>query len=190
MTRRMRFLAAVLVASSALMSAPADAQDVTVGYQFQQFRKTSEENYPLGFGVDASVPLAHRLSILGQIDASRKAQGGREDDGLYELTTTIATYAAGLRWTVQSADSTIFVQALGGAMRISLGCKVDGVDVCHDSGFDLAESHGLVGVGGGLLFPIAKRVGGVAQVDYRRVFWRNEGTNSLRFLAGLRFRFR
>ena len=75
-------------------------------------------------------------------------------------------------------------------MRLSGGCKVDGVDVCSASDEDPSVTYGIVDLGGGLLFPFTRRMSGVVQVDYRRVFVEDSGGNSIRFLAGARFGFK
>lgn len=78
---------------------------------------------------------------------------------------------------------------LGGALHLSGSCKVDGVDCRSFSDEDLSETYGIVDVGGGLLFPFGRRMSGVAQIDYRRVFVEDSGSNSVRFLAGVRVGF-
>ena len=40
--------------------------------------------------------------------------------------------------------------------------------------------------GGGVAFPLTERLMGVGQFDYRRIFFEGGGSNSIRFVAGVR----
>ena len=100
-----------------------------------------------------------------------------------------STFAAGLSWTSRNPGARVFAHVLGGALHLSGGCKVDGVDCRSFSDEDLSETYGIVDVGGGLLFPFGRRMSGVAQIDYRRISVEDSGGNSVRFLAGVRVGF-
>lgn len=48
-------------------------------------------------------------------------------------------------------------------MRLSAGCKIDGVDCRSVSDEDLSETYGIVDVGGGLVFPFGRRTSGAVR---------------------------
>ena len=112
----------------------------------------SSESWPAGFGIEASIPLARSVSLVGQFDWSHKSESFTFDDGALEIAARISTYAAGLRWTSRNPDARVLAQVLGGGMRLSAGCKIDGVDCRSVSDEELSETYGIVDVGGDSCF--------------------------------------
>jgi hypothetical protein len=181
------------VASLAMVVArPASAQDVTVGYQYQHLSGGGDGiNYPAGFGVDASFPVAGNLSVVGQFDWSRKSESASYLGTSVEASSKISTFGGGIRWNGTGASAKPFVQGLIGAMKASADCTVAGIS-CSDlvGGVDTSSTNMMIELGGGVTFPLSGKVGGVAQVDYRRVFGDGSDVNSVRFLVGARFGFK
>lgn len=193
MTRRLKGL---LLASLTLLSfaaaAPASAQDISLGYQWQRLSGEGDSsNMPLGFNIDVARNVSGPLDVVGQFDWSRR----REEELIFgtsvEATMNLATFGGGVRWRPATASGSAapFVQALLGASRMSASCTVAGVD-CSEVSEDLsldAETKLMVQFGGGATFPLRGRTSGLAQIDYRRIF-ADSGVNSVRFVVGARMR--
>ena len=157
-------LGAVLAVGAAL---PVAAQDVSFGYQFQRISCCGHsDNFPMGFNADASFPIGGgALSGMGQFDWSRTSDGG--------VTETIMGFGGGVRWSrLSNPKATPFVQI--------------GVGAGRDSFEDVSETDLGVQVGGGVAVPINDTISAVGQADYRRVFKEDGGTNSIRFVGGIR----
>jgi hypothetical protein len=143
---------------------------------FQRLSAGDGENYPVGFNaaVAGSLPANPNLSILGQLDWSRKSV---EAFGLEE-TQTLLGFGGGARWSFTTNPSmTPFIQGVIGAVRLSQS---------SDDFGDFSETEMAVQFGGGVAFPLSGNISGLGQVDYRRIFTEGEGTNAIRFVAGIR----
>jgi hypothetical protein len=90
-----------------------------------------------------------------------------------------------VRWTAPGAAARPFVQALVGAMHASADCSVAGIS-CDDVIGDTSDTNAMLQFGGGVAFPLTERLMGVGQFDYRRIFFEGGGSNSIRFVAGVR----
>jgi len=55
------------------------------------------------------------------------------------------------------------------------------------SGADFSATDVMAQVGGGVAVPLNKRVSAVGQLAYRRIFTKDPGTNSIRFVGSIRF---
>jgi hypothetical protein len=179
-----RTLACLSVA--ALISAvPASAQNVSFGYQFQHLSNGGDGfNMPLGLNVDAAVPVGSRLSIVGQVDWSRKSESETFVGTSVEATLSATTYGGGVRWTGRAPSVAPYIDVLFGATHFSGNGNVAGVEVLSDSSTDA-----MFQVGGGVAVPLDGATSVIGQFDYRRIFTDDEGTNSIRFVAGIRFGF-
>jgi len=177
-------LAAVLALGAAI---PAAAQDVTLGYQFQRILNDDGLNLPLGFNIDVSAPIGTgNLSVLGQFDWSRKSESESLEGVEISGSTTLATFGGGIRWSgTTGSQATPFLDVLVGAARNTETCEVAGVNLCE--GF--SGTNALVQFGGGVAVPLNEDCDIVGQADYRRIFTEGEGTNSIRFVGGVRIRF-
>ena len=165
---------------------PVVAQDLSVGYQFQRLSAAGDSlNLPAGFNVDISVPILGDLRVLGQFDLSRRTESKVILGTTLEGTSTFATFGGGVRWTSHANPSaTPFIQLVVGATRESDTGKIAGVSF---SGADFTATDAMMQVGGGAAVPLSKRVSAVGQFDYRRIFTKDLGTNSIRFVGSIRF---
>jgi hypothetical protein len=151
---------------------PADAQDISFGYQFQRTSccDGKSDSYPAGFNVDFSGPVSPALDILGQVDWSR-----RSDDGDSE---TITAFGAGVRWNFAAASASArpFLDVLFGA--------------AYDSREAGSDTNPGMQIGGGVAIPMNPKTAAVLQVDFRRAFKDGGDTNAVRFVGGLRLGFK
>ena len=188
MSIRAVLLGAVLAVGAAM---PAAAQDVSLGYQFQRLSGGGEsENLPMGFNVDASGPFGSgNLSVVGQFDWSRKTASDSSAGVNSSGSVTVSLFGGGVRWSSMSnPKATSFVQGLIGVARskFSLSCEVAGVNFC--AGFDESTTDMAIQIGGGVAVPLNAKASVVGQVDFRRLFTEGEGTNSIRFVGGVRIK--
>lgn len=176
-------------------TAPAIAQDarpdVTVGYQFQRLSASGSEDvggdvsesFPLGFMADVAVPVMGNLSVVGQLDWSRKTESETAYDMDFETTMGLTTFGGGIRWSSKTNPSmTPFVQALAGIAHSSASVTLDG-EALEDIP---SENNFMFQIGGGVAVPLNDTFSGVAQIDYRRIFTADAGTNSIRIVGGIR----
>jgi hypothetical protein len=149
----------------------APAQDVSFGYQYQHTSccDGKSNSYPGGFNVDFSGRVSPALSILGQLDWSR-----RSDEGDSE---TITAFGGGVRWNfAASAGALPFIDVLFGA--------------AHDSRDSGSDTNPGMQIGGGVAIPMNPKTAAVLQVDFRRAFRDGSDTNAVRFVGGLRLSFK
>jgi hypothetical protein len=172
----------MLVAASAL-AVPATAQELSFGYQVQRF-SSDGDNVTAPFGVSFSVagPSSGALSLVGQLDWSRKHESETVFGTSVDGTANFTAFAAAARWSGRSNSSaTPFVEGLFGAMHTSGSAQVAGVNVGSDSGTDP-----MMQFGGGVSVPVAGGLGVFGQFDYRRIFAEDQGVNGVRFVGGIR----
>jgi hypothetical protein len=172
-----------LVFVTALPSAPASAQEVSVGYQFQHLSGGGDGlNAPMGIAADLAIPLLSDLDAVGQVDWSRKSESETIFGTSVKASINIAAFGGGIRWSTRASQRlTPFVQALFGAMHVSGSASVAGRKVADDSG-----TKALLQVGGGVAVPIAGVLSALGQFDYRRVFTEHRGLDSIRVVGGIR----
>src|SRR5688572_19350030 len=130
---------------------PASAQNLNVdlGYQWQRLTSGDGVNFPMGFSaaVAGSLPANPNLSILGQVDWSRKS----EEEFGFEETVTLLGFGGGARWSFTTNPSmTPFIQGLVGAVRFSES----------DDFGDFSETEMAVQFGGGVAFPLSGNISG------------------------------
>jgi len=152
----------------------ASAQDVTLAYQFQRLSEDeSHVNMPLGFNVDASVPIGGgSVSLVGQFDWSRK----KETEGTEEATLAITGAGGGVRWVGMGSPSiSPFVQGMVGVIHHKSEDS-DGTETGNNFAFN---------IDGGVAIPLNDRVSAVGQVGYR---WLkdDEPINFIRVVVGVR----
>jgi hypothetical protein len=179
-------LASVIVAL-VLAAAPASAQELSIGYQWQQFSAEGDSiTAPFGFNLDVAGPISPDLDIVGQLDWSRK----KEDEVIFGTSVDAAahftTFGAGIRWSSRTnPGATPFVHALFGATRSSFSCEVAGVSCDEFFDEDTSRTDPMFQIGGGVVIPIGGW-GIVGQLDYRRIFGDDTGVNSIRLVGGVR----
>ena len=176
---------------------PASAQELSIGYQWQQLNFDLEDEFdvfaddsltlPFGINLDVAFPLTPALDVFGQLDWSTK---GEDIDILGESLETsfnFTTFGAGLRWSGRNNPGvTPFVHGLFGLMHSTFGCEVTGID-CDDffDDGDLSSNDPLLQLGGGVAIPVGG-LSALAQVDYRHIFAEDVGINGFRFVIGVR----
>ena len=191
---------AVVFGAFALGAIPASAQELSLGYQWQQLSFDIDEfdeflddslTAPLGFNIDVAGPISSSLDLFGQFDWSRKSDDFDVFGVRLESRLDFITFGAGLRWSGRANPSvTPFVQALFGATRSSLDCEVTGFD-CNDEleelvGDELNATNPMMQIGGGVAIPMGG-VSALGQLDYRRIFAGDDvGVNGFRFVLGVR----
>jgi hypothetical protein len=189
---------ALVVGIMTLASLPASAQELSLGYQWQQFSFDIDDEFdvfiddsvtaPLGFNVDVAAPITGALDVFGQVDWSRQSQNIDIFGQSVESSWTFLSYGGGVRWSSRASPSvTPFVQGLFGATRASVGCEVLTFD-CDDflDEDNLSSTNPMLQLGGGVAIPLGG-LSALGQVDYRRVFVEDSGVNGFRcysFTAG------
>jgi hypothetical protein len=174
--------------------APAAAQtkgvDVTAAYQWQRLTCSGcdSTNYPAGFDVDVAGMINSTLSWVGQFDWSRKSESNSFAGGTVDASQKLSTFGGGVRWFFPNGGTAApYVQGVVGATHESFSCSASGGGVtvsCPDS----SDTKGMIQVGIGVAPKLTDKLAGVAQFDYRRIFTEGEGTNSIRFIVGVRFK--
>ena len=164
---------------------PASAQNVSFGYQFQRLSGGGGGfNIPAGFNVDAAVPVGSRLSVVGQVDWSRKSQSETIFGTSVEATLNATTFGGGVRWAGSTPSVAPYIDVLFGGTHFSGNGNVAGVEVASGSSTDP-----MFQAGGGVAIPVSSVTSVIGQFDYRRVFTDAEDADSIRFVAGIRFGF-
>ncbi len=178
----MKRVAVLLVLVLAACAAPAAAQEVSFGYQMQRFSSEGDSvSAPFGVSLSIAGPTSGSLSVVGQVDWSRKHESETVLGTSVAGTANFAGFAGGVRWSGRSTPgATPFAEALFGVMRTSGSAQVAGVSVGSDS-----ETNPMFEIGGGVAVPMAGPLGVFGQVGYRRIFPDDSAVNGLRFVAGI-----
>jgi hypothetical protein len=164
---------------------PAAAQNVSFGYQYQHLSGPFDGlNMPVGFNVDVGVPIAPGVAIVGQYDYSRKSESEVIVGTSVDAAVNVSTFGGGVRWTGHAPSASPFIDVLFGATHFSGGANVAGIQAVGGS-----ETDAMLQLGGGVAIPLTPMVSAVGQFDYRRMFTEDEGTNSIRFVVGIRVGF-
>jgi hypothetical protein len=205
LVRRLRI--AVVLGAITMAAIPASAQEISFGYQWQQFSFDLDDlddnlvpfvddtlTAPLGFNVDFAGPITPALDVFGQLDWSRQSD---DFDFLVEDLKSIwnfTTFGGGLRWSGRTNPSiTPFVQGLFGFTHTSFGCEITGFDCTEElerlAGAELSSTDPMMQIGGGVAIPVGSW-SALGQFDWRRIFAEGEGINSIRFVIGIRLSLR
>jgi len=174
---------ALTLVLGAMWAAPVRGQELSFGYQVQHFSSEGDSlNAPLGISLNFAAPTSGMLSVVGQVDWSRKSESGTLFGTSLEATANFTTFAGGVRLSARGNPSvTPFMEALFGVMRSSGSANIAGANVGSGS-----ETDPVLQLGGGVAVPVAGGFGIFGQVDYRRVFPDGTGVNVVRFVAGAR----
>src|SRR5262249_19213524 len=121
------------------------------------------------------------LSLVGQVDWSRKHQSASVLGTSVDATATFTAFAGGVRVSGGSRSATPFVEALFGAMRTAGSARVAGMKIGSHS-----QTDPMFQFGGGVSIPVANALGAFGQLDYRRIFADGTGVNAIRFVGGIR----
>jgi hypothetical protein len=180
-----RFVGVLAVVGVVLMASAASAQNVSFGYQYQHLSGGDQSiNMPAGFNVDGGVPVGSGVSLVGQFDWSRKSESEVVFGTSVNGTINVSTFGGGVRWSAPMPNLEPFVDVLFGGTHFSANGNVAGVQVASGS-----ETDPMLQIGGGVAVPLRGILSVLGQFDYRRVFTDDEGTNSIRFVAGIRVGF-
>ena len=186
-----RFGMAIVFGAITLWAIPVSAQEISIGYQWQQVSPDEDEFFdcctaPFGINFDAAFPITPAIDVVGQLDWSRWSDSEIILGTGVDVSASFTTFGGGVRWSARGNPSaTPFVHALLGGVNASFGCEVGGIDCDDVLGDDLSETAFMFQVGGGVVVPVSG-IGIVGQFDYRRFFFEGEGVNSIRFVAGIR----
>jgi hypothetical protein len=184
---------AVAFAALTVAATPAAAQEISLGYQWQQVSVDADEissyccTAPFGINFDFSAPLAPALDFVGQLDWSRWSESKVVLGTSVDASLDFTTFGAGIRWNARgNRGATPYLHGLLGATHTSIGCDVGGID-CKDvlTDDETSATNFMFQIGGGVAVPMGG-VNLVGQFDYRRFFFEGEGANSIRFVAGVR----
>ena len=185
--RRSVQLAGVLVFSAIVIgaAAPSSAQtmrtpsvDASIGYQILHL---PDETFPVGWNVDVSKAMNDVWRMVGEFGMSMDDQNEPGVSGdLKYYHFGVGPRLAGLARMV-----TPLVQLLGGfaQKRAILLFANSGPLRDNDWAFMLQP-------GAGISIPAGDIISVIAQADYRRVFFKEEGDNEFRVAFGVRFAFR
>jgi hypothetical protein len=172
---------ALTLVAVAAFAVPAGAQNLSLGYQVQRFSSEGDSvNAPFGFSL--SVAGSGPLTLVGQVDWSRKHESQVLLGTSVDATANFTAFAGGIRMSGQDRHSASpFVDLLFGAMRSSGSANVAGEKI--DGG---SETDKMLQLGGGVSVPMSGGLGFFGQLDYRRVFATDAHVNVVRFVAGIR----
>ena len=176
--RRALLPVALTLIAAAAEPAAAQRLDIGAAYQYLSLSASGEtETFPIGFNLDASVPLTSAFSAVGEVGWARRSESYED---LFTEKRTRLNFGGGLRWILGTSIQP-WAQGILGAQRASTTIEFEGDDIADDSATDF-----LVGVDGGITLPVGGlHVFGAA--GYRRIFSEDAGADGLRVLAGIRF---
>jgi hypothetical protein len=166
------------------VAVPASAQntskvELSGGYNLLRF---NDETIPGGWYADVAGKITPMFAVVGQVTGNYKSM----DVSGISVDTTIHTFMAGVRVSAHAVSGvTPFAHVLVGAARTSGSTDLSGALPVNlsDSTTDAALQ-----LGGGIKY-VPGKVGLQVGVDYVRLFTEDEGTNALRFAAGVVFGF-
>jgi len=165
-------LSGVCACVIAATATPASAQaDVTIGYQFLHASGSfvdprsiidDSRNFPLGFNIDVSAPVAPHVRLVGEVNWGRHRDTFTANLNV-DRTATAVGGGIRLLFPVGSARATPFVQVIAGAEHESVN---DGETVARpgDSG-----THFMMQPGAGLAIKTGWPWEFVAEADFRRI---------------------
>src|SRR5262245_35698259 len=165
---------AVVFGAITLAAVPARAQNISIGYQWQNVLLDEDDdlftdccNAPFGINFDAGFPITPSIDVIGQLDWSRWSDSEVLFGTSFDASVNFTAYGGGIRWSGRgNPRATPFVHGLLGAVHTSIGCEVGGVD-CDDVVGDTSATDFMLQFGGGVVVPVGG-VGVVGQFDYRR----------------------
>jgi hypothetical protein len=141
----------------------------TLGYQVLRI---PGETYPLGLNVDVSGRMKNGWTAVGEFGWSKDDQ----DDPAVTGSLKFLHFGAGPRWTFPGVRVRPFAQVLAGGVHTDAD-----TNLTNDS-----DNAFMLQPGIGVVVPVATGWGVLGQLDYRRVFFKEEGDNEWRAVFGLR----
>ena len=168
-------ISAGIVLASCLGAASASAQTVarpeaTVGYQLLHI---PDETFPAGFNVDVAGTMNNGWALVGEFGFSKDDQNEPGVTGKLKFLH----YGVGPRWQFAGTRARPFAQVLAGGVHTDADTNLT----------DDSDNAFMLQPGAGVVWQIGPGWGAVGQLDYRRVFFKEEGENEWRMVLGLRF---
>jgi len=174
-----------LVASAAIpamaqtsQAPPMPALDLSLGYQTLHI---PGQNYPLGMAVGMSGALNDRLRLVGEVGVSIDQQSATNLNG----TLTLYHFGAGPRITATKGRVLPYAQVLAGGVHT----RAD-LTTAPGAPFSDSDNAFMLQPGAGVIFVLTHTFGAIAEVNYRRVFFKNDPDNETRLFTGVRIAFR
>ena len=143
--------------------------EVSGGYAVAR-DSTSDLNFPIGWTAGAGVNLTHRISAVAEVSGSHQTISTAVGD----LNFGVHTLMAGGRASIKIGRAVEFGQLLAGVVRATGSAF----------GSSSASSHFGAQVGGGVDYPLARKIAVRAQLDFRVV-----GGGGLGLDRGRQYRF-
>ena len=179
-----RALSVCAVAAIGLVAVPGAAAqpsrfEVSGGYQAV---RAADQTFALGWSADVSSNLSDAWGVIAEVSGTRR-DAADADLGV-DVSLSLHSLGAGLRWSKRGARIVPFLQMLAGATRLGAHAEVHGTEI----GDSLMKF--MLQPGGGIDVRLHERLGLAGQADYRRVFLDSDGDsgeNQLRVFLGVRF---
>lgn len=153
--------------------------EVSGGYQVT---RAAEQTFAIGWSAGVATNLNDAWSVIAEINRARRVEPDAELD--VDVTLSILTSGAGMRWSRRGGGVVPFVQLLAGATMLSADAEV------HGTGIGESVTKFMLQPGGGADVRLNDRFGLVGQADYRRVFLDDSdgesGENQFRVFLGVR----
>jgi hypothetical protein len=162
------------------VAVPASAQDTSKvelsgGYNLLRM---NDETLPGGWYADVAGKITPMFAVVGQVTGNYKSI----DVAGVTVDTKIHTFMAGVRVNAPAVSGlTPFAHVLFGAARTSGSSDLSGALPVNISD---SQTDAALQLGGGIKY-VPGAVGLQVGVDYVRLFTEDEGTNALRFAAGV-----
>ena len=165
-------------ASVSAQTLPVPTVDLSLGYQMSH---VPGQNYPLGVALGMSGALNDMIRLVGEVGVSIDQQSSSNLNG----TLTLYHYGAGPRFTAPMGRVLPFAQVLAGGVHTR-------ADLTTTAGapFSASDNAFMLQPGGGVIIPFTRTFAAMAEVDYRRSFFKQGGDNETRVSAGVRIAFR
>lgn len=171
----------VLTLCAASASTAQQSFEVFAGYSYLRDPSHSvltttsgDDNFPIGWAAGVSHPIWRAVSIVAEA-SGHYARRTTFDD---EVRRSVHAFAAGPRASAAIGPFTEFVEALVGAA----------VGRAEAFGATATTTGLLLQGGGGIDYPVARRLAARVELDYRRITGSSEGrapANQLRALAAI-----
>jgi Outer membrane protein beta-barrel domain len=160
----------------AAQGVPPSGPEFSIGYQLLH---VPDETFPLGLNLDVASTFGSGWTIVGEFGWANDNQSEPGVDG----SLTLINYGAGPRWAIRGAPipARPFVQVLAGGVHTSAELTGAGISV------DDSDNAFMLQPGAGVIVPLGGAWGFVGQVDYRRVFFKEQGDNEWRLVLGAHF---
>ena len=173
------FVVACAAIPAAAQTLPEPTVDLSLGYEALHI---PGQTYPFGIAVGISGALNDMVRIVGEAGVSI----ARQTTSTYGSgTLKMYHYGVGPRFTATTGRVLLYGQVLAGGVHTL-------ADLTTTSGPPFIDSDNafMLQPGGGVIIPFTRTFAAMAEVDYRRSFFKQGGDNETRVSAGVRIAFR